>query len=192
LAQSPRCKLRVIAQATERAQNNRTEIAAYQKQYRAENAEKHRQANIEWRLQNRERHCENARRWYRENRTRRIARHRDYQREREKTDLNFKLGRRLRNRLYHALTGKNKVVSAVRDMGCTLDELKAHLEKQFSPAMSWENYGSVWEVDHIKPLANYDLTHRPTCLALIHFSNLQPLLVADNRRKRNKEPSQVG
>lgn len=53
--------------------------------------------------------------------------------------------------------------------------------------MSWENYGTYWEVDHILPLANYCLTDRGTFRRLIHYTNLQPLTVAANRRKHNRE-----
>ena len=62
------------------------------------------------------------------------------------------------------------------------------MEKQFDKAMSWDNYGSYWEIDHIKPksLFNYvypeDLEFQK-CWAL---NNFQPLEKGANRRKYNK------
>lgn len=168
----------------------RTEKLAYLKEYRAKNVEKRRAYQRAWYEENREQVCADSRAYYQDNKPAIRVTRRKYQGEREKVDMAFRLGRRLRSRLYHALTGKNKAVSAVNDMGCTLPELRAHLEQQFQSGMTWDNYGAVWEVDHIKPLANYDLTDRDTCLQLIHYSNLQPLFVADNRSKCNKESIQ--
>jgi hypothetical protein len=56
--------------------------------------------------------------------------------------------------------------------------------------MSWENYGKVWEIDHIMPCAIFDLTkadHQKRCF---HFSNTQPLLIHVNRSKRDNAPDQ--
>jgi hypothetical protein len=61
--------------------------------------------------------------------------------ERIKTDLGFKLQKRLRTRLWHALKSNQKSGSAVRDLGCSIAELKLYLESKFKPGMSWDNYG---------------------------------------------------
>lgn len=74
-------------------------------------------------------------------------------------------------------------------LGYTLSDLMAHLEKNFLPGMSWENYGKGgWHIDHIIPRSafNYetpdDIDFR-RCWAL---TNLQPLWEADNMIKGNK------
>lgn len=60
------------------------------------------------------------------------------------------------------------------------------LERKFKPGMTWENYGSVWEVDHILPLSKAKrLSHKDLILAL-HFLNTQPLFCIENRKKSNK------
>ena len=41
--------------------------------------------------------------------------------------------------------------------------------------MTWGNYGKFWEIDHILPLASFDLTDREQFLRSIHWTNLQPL-----------------
>ena len=77
--------------------------------------------------------------------------------------------------------------SAVRDLGCSVEELKRHLEKQFQPKMNWENYGLYgWHIDHIKPLVNFDLTNREQFLEACHYTNLQPLWAEDNLSKGAK------
>ncbi len=101
--------------------------------------------------------------------------------ERRKTDINFKLSGLLRNRVSRAI----KFGSAVRDLGCSIDELKLHLESKFQSEMTWENHGK-WHIDHIIPLCSFDLTNRDQFLQACHYTNLQPLWATDNIRKGGK------
>jgi hypothetical protein len=70
----------------------------------------------------------------------------------------------------------------------TVDQLKRHLEKQFTPEMNWDNYGTVWEIDHKTPIAAFNF-ERPEdidfhlCWSL---KNLQPLEREKNRSKGAK------
>lgn len=95
----------------------------------------------------------------------------------------------LRGRLNEALKGRQKMGSAVKDLGCTVAELIEHLENQFAEGMSWDNYGlgkDKWNVDHIMPLASFDLTNRTEFLKACHYTNLQPLWTLDNIQKGAK------
>jgi hypothetical protein len=49
--------------------------------------------------------------------------------------------------------------------------------------MSWENAGSVWHIDHIRPVASFDLLDLDQQKLCFHYSNLQPLLAAENLAK---------
>jgi len=103
--------------------------------------------------------------------------------------LQRRLSDRLRQRLYRALMGKERSGSAVRDLGCTMRELVAYLERKFLPGMSWSNYGvglGKWCVDHITPISSVDLTNRERLLRVCHYSNLQPLWFQDNSSKGNQ------
>jgi hypothetical protein len=101
--------------------------------------------------------------------------------ERQLTDPIYVIAKNLRRRLQHALAGRVKKGSAVRDLGCTVPELKEHIEKQFQPGMSWKNYGiKGWTIDHIKALANFDLENRQQFIEASHFTNLQPMWHIDN------------
>jgi hypothetical protein len=107
--------------------------------------------------------------------------------EREIRKLNYKLSNRLRQRLCKAIDGNYKTGSAVKDLGCTVEQLKQHLESKFQTGMTWDNWRiDGWHIDHIKPLASFDLTDRKQLLEACHYTNLQPLWATDNLRKGDK------
>lgn len=106
-------------------------------------------------------------------------------RVRLKTDIQYLLRSRLRSRLSGALKGNFKAGSAVRDLGCSIPELKVYLENQFIEGMSWDNHGE-WHIDHILPMSSFDLTDRDQLLECCNYKNLQPLWAHDNLSKGNK------
>jgi len=95
-----------------------------------------------------------------------------------------KLAANMRHRLRDALNGNFKSGSAVRDLGCTVPELKTYLESLFLPGMTWDNWtADGWHIDHIKPLASFDLANSDQLKEACHFSNLQPLWAKENLSK---------
>jgi len=113
--------------------------------------------------------------------------------ERLSTDIQFKMQENLRSRLYGAIRGTRKAGSAIRDLGCSLVELKARLELLFQPGMTWDNWSlDGWHIDHIKPLSSFDLTDREQFKRACHFSNLQPLWAIENLSKGAKHPNELG
>jgi hypothetical protein len=125
--------------------------------------------------------------YYQFNKKRIIAQQNEHTKQRMLKDVNFKLKKSLRNRLYQAIKNLQKVGSAVRDLGCTIPELKEHLEKQWQSGMTWDNWTTDgWHVDHKKALANYDLTNREQFLEACHYTNLQPLWWHENLAKSDK------
>ena len=70
----------------------------------------------------------------------------------------------------------------------SLEELKQHLEKQFVEGMNWNNYGSHWHIDHIRPVVSFDIKSTDCedfkkCWSL---KNIQPLFKYDNLSKGSK------
>ena len=95
----------------------------------------------------------------------------------------------LRARVRSALKGKNKSKSTMQLIGCTIDELWLHLEKQFQPGMTRENHGFgkvCWHVDHIKPCSSFDLSDLEQQKICFHYTNCQPLWQRDNLSKGAK------
>lgn len=73
-------------------------------------------------------------------------------------------------------------------IGYLWSDLRAHLEAQFTPEMNWENWGPVWEVDHIKPVSSfqYQSLADPLFRDAWALSNLRPLLRGPNAAKGNR------
>ena len=125
--------------------------------------------------------------WYKNNATRSKAITTKRHKIRIKQDIEYKIRCNLRTRLWHALKNNQKVGSAVNDAGCTIKELKQYLETKFYPhpktieSMSWDNWKiDGWHIDHIVPLASFDLTDRKQFLKACHYTNLQPLWAFEN------------
>jgi hypothetical protein len=108
------------------------------------------------------------------------------------TDIQWKLKANLRGRYLDALKrhtsgGKvNKHHSAIELIGCSIEFYKQYLEQQFKPDMTWENHGILWEIDHIKPCAIFDLTDSKQQQECFNYTNTQPLYYSDNRSKGDK------
>ena len=122
-----------------------------------------------------------------------------YRKNRHKTDINFKIRCNLRTRIWCAIKNTTKSATTIKLLGCEIDYLLFHLQSQFKPGMTWDNYGAginghgmtEWHIDHIKPCAKFDLSKPEEQLKCFNYKNLQPLWAKDNLAKRfikqNKE-----
>jgi hypothetical protein len=107
----------------------------------------------------------------------------EYMRNKRKTDINFKISQRIRCRTRFYI--KNKEISTQELVGCDWKTLKIYLENQFKDGMCWENM-HLWEIDHIKPLSKFNLENLDEQKKAAHYTNLQPLYMIDNRKKKDK------
>ena len=127
--------------------------------------------------------------YYKKNKIKILNYERKYVSHRMKLDVNFKIKRLLRKRLYNALKDGQKNGSAVRDLGCSIRFLKAYIESKFKKGMSWKNWGyglNKWNIDHIVPLSSFDFTDKDQILQACHYTNLQPLWQPENLSKGSK------
>lgn len=100
-----------------------------------------------------------------------------------RTNIKSRLSTILRNRLRIALNRKSKSGSAVKDLGCSIDEFKLYIQNQFQDGMSWDNHGIIWELDHVVPLNQFDLTDRIQFLEACNWLNIRPLFNHENNRR---------
>ena len=106
-------------------------------------------------------------------------------RNRFKNDNLYKLKKNLRNRTCMSFKAKGyKKNSKTQEMlGVDWEVCKAHIERQFTKGMSWDN-SAEWHIDHIIPLASANTEEE--LKKLCHYSNLQPLWAFDNLIKSAK------
>lgn len=114
-----------------------------------------------------------------------------YHAEKMKTDVQYALRHILRGRFFNAFDRGEKNGSAINLLGCSIEYLKFHLERQFIAGMGWENRGrgpGKWSIDHIMPLTAFDLTDPEQVAEVCNYKNLQPLWNIDNNKKGAKHP----
>ena len=171
------------AEQTKRYREKYRNIIALKKK---EYAKKHKEKIIEYKRQYYLKNKEGKIKEYKEKNRDKIAlSHTTYLMGKYNTDIQYKLRSLLRGRLWFAIKRNKKAGSAVRDLGCTISELKFYLEGKFTDGMSWDSFGE-WHIDHIIPLSFFDLSNREQFIKACHYTNLQPLWAKDNLSKNKK------
>ena len=179
-------KERILKKSNEYYDNNKEKIGKRFKEYHIKNIEDIHQKNKEYRKNNKEK-LSKIGKIYRATRKEVKKKYDKEYRKTKKNDCLYRLPRNLRSRLHSAIKNNYKSGSAVKDLGCSIQELKVHLEEQFQPGMTWDNWShNGWHIDHIKPLASFDLAKREQLLEACNYNNLQPLWAKDNQKKSNK------
>lgn len=108
-----------------------------------------------------------------------------YAKNRCMTDTLFLLTRTLQARVRNAFSraSMKKQTSTSQMLGCSIEEFKSHIERQFVNGMTWDNR-SQWHIDHIIPCVSAKNVEELE--ALFHFTNLRPIWAKDNLVKRDK------
>lgn len=175
-------------------------ITQKHKIYRDNNKEILKQKDKIRKSKNKEKISEQNKKYYmnniekiKENKKKRAKEISQYYSNRKKNDINFRISCNLRSRLYAAIKNNQKIGSAIKDLGCSIEFLKQYLASQFysnkktKKIMSWDNYGIEWEIDHIIPLMYFNLTKRKQFLKANHYTNLRPLWKDDHKTKTARD-----
>ena len=125
------------------------------------------------------------------------ARNRDHERqrvtrttrERRARDPVARIKHRIRARLTGFLAGKGagKADATFIQMGCTTAELVAYLEPQLDDGETLADM----RMDHIFPMARYDVLDEAEQKKMMHWTNLQPLTYEENTSKRDRLPTKA-
>ncbi len=92
--------------------------------------------------------------------------------KRKRDDPRFRVNSSISRSIRSMLNGNKGQKRWESIVGYSSLELINHLENQFDSFMNWENYGSYWHIDHIKPKGYFTKDNIKECWAL---SNLRPL-----------------
>ena len=185
-----------------RSSHRRCRLCRTEEQHKwvKEHREKTRVSNLKYSSAHRKEKCAYAKKWRsanperaRINRDRWKATHSDWeaQRQRDKQEkkrstimgnLNSTMSKRMNESLQKGMKAGRHWEELV---GYTVEELKSHLQNQFTKDMNWGNYGDYWSIDHIIPVSAFNFkTYNDIdfnkCWAL---ENLQPMIAVENSRK---------
>jgi hypothetical protein len=166
----PENKESIKAQRAEHYANNRESVLAQRAEYYAENKAhiKARDAEYKSRPENK-------------------ARANQRRRARYHSDPVYRIGRNVSKSIYQALkaNGWTKGGSTFDHLPYSPEGLAEHLEKQFDEHMTWDNHGTYWHIDHIRPHASfkYDSLDHPDFQKCWALENLRPLKASENMSK---------
>jgi len=184
-------------------EDNKDKLKDYLRKYREKNKDylrKYREKNRKYREENKDKLRESGKKYREENKDKIRQRNKKYFAEnkdkliegiskRYKKDPNFRLKKLISYRVREELKKNNikKISKSPELLGCTVQEAREHLEKQFKEGMTWENHGLYgWHIDHIIPCASFDLTDPDQQKKCFHYTNLQPLWAKENLIKGAK------
>jgi hypothetical protein len=94
----------------------------------------------------------------------------------------------IRNAIGRVCYGGVKTGKSFELLGCDIEFFMSHIESKFTEEMSWDNQGSYWHIDHIKPISKFnDIATCPIEQRLCsNWRNLQPLEATTNLIKNDK------
>lgn len=122
--------------------------------------------------------------WYEENKEHCKIKAKIRHEERMCNDIDYRLKTKIRSKIYKVLKGNKNSISSMELIGCSINELRQHIERQFQPGMTWDNWGTFgWHLDHIIPQSSFDFTDVEQQKRCWHYTNLQPLWWMDNIMK---------
>ena len=92
--------------------------------------------------------------------------------------------KQLRKKVNIAVIHQKNYISTIHKLiGCSVPEARDHLESQFEPWMSWDNYGSgkgKWCIDHIIRVSSIDIFDEDEVKRIFHYKNMRPLCFVKN------------
>jgi len=121
-----------------------------------------------------------------------LSRTKEYRSKYSKTSFNRKKSiplenckLRVRDLISKSLKSKGikKNTETFKILGCNIDYLKYHIERQFTKGMSWDNFKDI-HIDHIIPISSAKTENE--VYRLNHFTNLRPMWAKDNIAKSDK------
>ena len=104
------------------------------------------------------------------------------------TNMNYRIKKSLAARLRNVLTKNDTTMNYV---GCNIQYLREWFEYNFTKEMKWDNYGSYWSIDHIRPVCKFDLTDENEKLKCWNWTNMMPVPIIFNSSKKSIDMNQI-
>jgi hypothetical protein len=124
---------------------------------------------------------EKTQQWIDENRERLRQLTREWTRYKLDNDPSFKFMKVVRSRIRSAL--EHKQMSSIQYLGCNSVEYYNWIEYNMDDRYNIDEHGKVWHIDHVIPLAQFDLTDEKEQLLAFNWRNTSPLEAKENLQK---------
>lgn len=147
---------------------NREKKLLYCKKWSEENKEKSNEIKKQWKIRNKDK----------------VKKYNHLYNKKKRENPYFRLSKNISKAIWECLKGNKNHKSWLIYVDYSLDDLIKHLEDRFKNGMNWDNYGSYWHLDHIKPLSWFNLESE--FKEAWSLSNLQPLEAKVNYSKSNR------
>ena len=174
-----------------RYESNKEHVLEINNRWKNKNPEKYKEIIKNWASKNSDKIKEASKKHYIEKR-KNNPNYKKYRREKVKerklNDVNFKIGENCRTIIYKALTAQNckKNKKSTELLGCNIIFFKKWIESQFDDKMSWKNWGTYWEIDHVFPKSKFKLKNIIERYRCFNWTNCRPLEKKENNSKNNK------
>lgn len=167
-------------------EQNKEKVKEYKRQWAKDNEESIKTRTKKWHEENKERVREQRKKYRLENKNSAYQRMKKF-RSSKKGRIDHSISSAIRKQLI-----ANKISKDNRHwkdiVGYSIEDLMYHLESKFTPEMNWDNYGTYWHIDHIKPKSwfLYESVEDQAFKDCWALSNLQPLEAKENMSKGNR------
>ena len=104
------------------------------------------------------------------------------------TNINYRLKKSLASRLRCVIIKNDSTMNYI---GCNIQYLREWFEYNFTYDMNWDNYGTVWSIDHIIPVCKFNLTDEKEKFKCWNWSNLMPVTIKFNSSKKDIDINQI-
>lgn len=166
--------------------------------YRCQNKKKISKQQKEYRIKNRSKLLDYDRKYNLEHKIEKYKKHNIWEKKQKLNDPKFRIRLLISQTVstYLKKIGKSKINSVLMNLPYTMQELKDHLQLQFEPWMSWNNWGSYntktwddhntltwfWQIDHIIPQSElpYISVEDENFKKCWSLDNLRPLSAKQN------------
>lgn len=179
--------------AKARYEKNKKSVAKKHAEWRAKNPDYSKNYQVQYNAnpKNRERRRKYRREYEKKHKKQIAKRRRKRVRERKKTDIHFAITERLRSSFYSAVRLDLKKSSVLTLLGLSVPKFKLYIENQFLVGMDWSNWGhghGKWNLDHIIPVAAFDMSKEDEQKKCWNYMNFRPLWHRDNLMKSDILP----
>jgi len=165
-------------------QKNKELIKEKSSKWYNENFEKSKETRAIYYQNNREKMDLAKKVWHEKNKEKMKIWTNEYMKDRYHTDIDYRIKSIMNKRIRDYIRSKTK--PTLEFLGCSIEDFKLWIEYQFDSNMNWDNMGSYWSFDHVKPCNSFDFSKENEILDCYNWTNLRPLKTTENSSKGSK------